>query len=216
MRVGALIWLVVGLVLTGGGCSDDASRLLPHWQLRTGARPPVAIDVPSHFDDALVAGQPFTLSLELEVPDAWRADGVTLSIPYWGARAELTVDSVAVRPLLAERFDGYRGRGPHAWFIGPALAERGELTLVLRAVHTWPQSGRLPAAPRITPGEAPDRHTAAVVATNDHLTGGGFFVLLPSRSPPPASSSSTAASARTAGCRCSSAPPPTTWPSSPA
>jgi serine/threonine protein kinase len=178
MRVGALVWLVVGVVLAGSGCSDDASVLLSRWELRTAARPPVAIDVPSHFDGALVAGQPFTLSLELDVPEVWRADGVTLSIPYWGARAELTVDSVAVRPLLAERFDGYRGRGPHAWFIGPALTERGELTLVLRAEHTWPQSGRLPAAPRITPGEAPDRHTAAVVATNDHLTGGGFFVLL--------------------------------------
>jgi serine/threonine protein kinase len=174
-----MLWLivVVGCALGVGGCGGDDGVLAPRWQLRAGSAT-LAVDAPAHFDGALAPGQPFTLSLELVVPEAWRGDGVTLSIPYWGARAELTVDSAAVRPLTGEPFDGYRGRGPHAWFIGPALTERGELTLVLHAEHTWPQSGRLPAAPRITRGEALDRHTAAVIVTNDHLTGGGFYVLL--------------------------------------
>jgi hypothetical protein len=157
-------------------CGGDPGQPLATWELRTPGGAARAIAAPTWLPIADHTPG-FVLARRVVIPEGWRGDGVTLSIPYWSAPATLLVDGEPVRSVVREDH-GYRARGPQAWRIEPALARRGSLALELRAEHRWPQSAWLPTVPHLSRGDGVDRMTSLVVLINDRAAGAGLFVLL--------------------------------------
>ncbi|MEZ4365923.1 MAG: protein kinase [Kofleriaceae bacterium] len=171
-RVAALVVVALALV---AGCRGEPAHPVARWTLEVGQER-TEVTVPAHLP---VPGHDLTyvLRAEVPVPPALRGQPAELVIPYFAARASLTVDgepAVATGHALSER---YRGTSPKIWALPAHATDRRTVTLVLSVEHRWTQSGWLDTVPRLQRAEAHDPTVAAIRFLNEAGALGAVFSL---------------------------------------
>lgn len=128
-------------------------------ELEDGRR--VSVRLPARFDEDLQdRAQIYRLTSQVAIPEAWRGEMLSLSIPHFTGVANLEVGGEPA-PLVAGEPRSVRAPGTQIWAIPPASTQSSVLQLTLLVEHAWTQSAWMDTVPRLALGPIGDARSRA-------------------------------------------------------
>ena len=136
----------------------------------------VALDIPAHL--ALPPRDAeLTLRSDAALPPAIRGRDLSLTIPYYGGDADLSVDGVRAVRVDHRVVEGYRSAGPLVFRIPADRTGASHLALQLNVHVRWSQSGWFDTVPLLTLAETRPREALAVLLVNEVIGALGLAAL---------------------------------------
>ncbi len=169
--------LVLAIVLTGASCVESAQPV-SHWTVSIAGETRGDVHLPARIGDRVPgkAGR-YTLETSVAVPDAWRGQPLSLSIPQLYAVAHLHADGQPAPPVTPDLERGYRSVGQHIFRIPAELTTDGALALRLDVDHQLSMATWFDSVPRLSADPDGDFHTRAARAFNTWSAGAALGAL---------------------------------------
>ncbi len=166
-------------LLVLNACSSDA-LFLDRWVLAVDGAAKGAVRLPAHLEAHGLPARDvvYTLTASVELPEHLRGQALDLVIPRMWARTSLTADGTPGLALRPEHAGAYRQCGPHVHRVPASVTRDGRVTLELRVLHRWTQSGWVDTLPRLVRAGVAEPAAQRSEFFNVFLAMGGTLTLL--------------------------------------
>ena len=144
----AAVSMVLGCTASGPATPEVR---VEDWTFEAANGAARTVHLPSHFEDLPKARSSYVMRARVVLPPELQGRSLALRVPFLEALTDLYVDGERATRLDEELVVRYRRSGSQSWSLPPH--REGELSLELRAEHTFTSSAYFDSVPRIAPVE---------------------------------------------------------------